>query len=471
MDSIFQDDGLLLSGNPSDTTGGLDQMKLLGATTIHALVPWAQVAPGREDVTRPAGFDATDPAAYPADNWVRFDRLVREASARGLRVLLTPTSPGPAWAGKCTSSSDRKACVTFLNATEYGRFVTALGRRYTGSYTPPGDAAPLPRVSRWSFVNEPNLGSWLAPQFEGTSKRKIATGVKLYRALAQAGLAAMRSTGHGADELLLAETAPVGGSASTLAKGKNPPRAFLRGLFCIDSRGRRISDKALGCDKFSPFAVTGISHHPYTAGAAAAPYGRIGADDITFTSLSRLTGLLSQAAKAKSIPKGAASRVVLSEFGYQTKPPDPNGVSWAKQAEYLNYADFLAYRTPQVRAVAQFELYDAEATVSFNTGLISCRESCGARRKPSFDAYKLPLYVVASGRSKMRIFGWTRGAGSQRVEIHLIAKGKDTLLSTRTTNAAGLLDVTFTRRSGNYQLRWNDGGTERRSRVAAVALR
>src|SRR5215207_2147435 len=71
MDSVFQDDGLLLSGNPDDTTGGLDRMKALGATTIHALVPWAQVAPGREDVTRPAGFAADDPAAYPEENWVR----------------------------------------------------------------------------------------------------------------------------------------------------------------------------------------------------------------------------------------------------------------------------------------------------------------------------------------------------------------------------------------------------------------
>ena len=84
MESIFQDDGLLLSGNPADTAEGLDRMQSLGATTIHALVPWAQIAPGREDVTRPAGFDATDPEAYPAGVWTRWDRLVREANARKL---------------------------------------------------------------------------------------------------------------------------------------------------------------------------------------------------------------------------------------------------------------------------------------------------------------------------------------------------------------------------------------------------
>lgn len=109
MDSIFQDDGLLLNSDAQATADGLDQMRSLGATTIHALVPWAQVAPGREDLAKPAGFAADDPAAYPDENWVKFDRLVREATARGLWVFLTPTSPGPAWAGKCRSGSERAA--------------------------------------------------------------------------------------------------------------------------------------------------------------------------------------------------------------------------------------------------------------------------------------------------------------------------------------------------------------------------
>lgn len=472
MDSIFQDDGLLLGGDAQATAEGLDEMKGLGATTIHALVPWAQIAPGRTDLAKPAGFDASDPAAYPAANWTRFDRLVRYANDRGLKLFLTPTSPGPAWAGACRTPADRGNCVLSLSAGEYGAFVTALGRRYSGGYTPAGDDTPLPRVARWSFVNEPNLGAWLGPQFQKSGRRTLPTGVKSYRQLLTAGLAAMRATGHGGDDLLLGETAPIGGSASTAAKGKNPPRAFLRGVLCIDSRGRRTKDTTLGCDKFKPLAVTGVSHHPYTYGAFAAPYARIGADDITFTTLGRLTGLLGQAAKAKAIPAAAAGRVVLSEFGYQTKPPDRLGVSWAKQAEYLNEADYLAYRTKQVRAVAQFELYDAADVLSFNTGLMSCRETCGAKRKPAFDAYRLPLYIVASGRTRMRVFGWVRGATRpQRVELHLISKGRDTLLTTRTTTSAGFVDVTLGRRSGSYQLRWNDGATEHRSRVAAISLR
>ena len=52
--------------------------------------------------------------------------------------------------------------------------------------------------------------------------------------------------------------------------------------------------------------------------------------------------MLRQAAKQRRIPRAAANRIYLTEFGYQTNPPDDNfGVSWARQAEYLNLADYI----------------------------------------------------------------------------------------------------------------------------------
>src|SRR5690349_14521185 len=90
MESIFQDDGVLLNSGPDSTNAGLDEMGALGATTIHSLVPWAQVAPDRQSTKRPKGFVGTDPADYPAANWEKFDRMVRAASARGFSIIITP---------------------------------------------------------------------------------------------------------------------------------------------------------------------------------------------------------------------------------------------------------------------------------------------------------------------------------------------------------------------------------------------
>src|SRR4051812_48881322 len=166
MESIFQDDAVLLNSGPDSTTSGLDEMRTLGVTTVHSLLVWAQVAPDRQSTKRPKGFVGTDPADYPDANWEKYDRMVREASARGFSIIITVTTPGPAWAGDCTTATERQTCVTKPSSKEFARFIKAVGRRYSGTYTPDGQTTPLPRVSRWSFVNEGNLGAWLQPQFE-----------------------------------------------------------------------------------------------------------------------------------------------------------------------------------------------------------------------------------------------------------------------------------------------------------------
>src|SRR4051812_30483482 len=106
MESIFQDDSVLLNSGAGSTTDGLTEMGNLGVTTIHSLVVWAQVAPDRQLTTKPKGSpDYTDPADYPPENWAKYDRLVREATARGFSVILTVTTPGPAWAGDCKTTT------------------------------------------------------------------------------------------------------------------------------------------------------------------------------------------------------------------------------------------------------------------------------------------------------------------------------------------------------------------------------
>jgi len=492
MESIFQDDAVLLNADGSDpdvttsTAAGLDELRNLGVTTIHSLVVWAQVAPDRQATKRPKGFVGTDPADYPDANWVKYDRLVREASARGFSIMLTPTTPGPAWAGDCDTVTERQVCVTKPSTKEFARFIRALARRYSGTYTPEGQDAPLPKVSRWSFLNEANLGAWLRPQFEQINGKKIPTGARLYRELNVAATDALRGvSGHSGDRVYIGETAPVGGSGSSLAAGKNAPRSFLRSVFCLRSNGTALVDSRIGCKKSFPrLKVNGVAHHPYTLGAGAPPFARTGEDDITIGFLSRLTGVLSQAAKRKRISSTAANSIYFTEFGYQTNPPDDSfGVSWAKQAEYINQADYISYRLKQIKGVSQYELYDDIAKASFNTGLYTCRfsDSCGTtRKKPAYAAYRLPLYVVSaptkSDTSRIRIFGWARPARSrQRVEIHLITgtgdKRRDRVLKTVTTSSAGTFQLYTKRRSGDYQLRWSNGTNEFLGRAARVALR
>jgi hypothetical protein len=116
--------------------------------------------------------------------------------------------------------------------------------------------------------------------------------------------------------------------------------------------------------------------------------------------------VLDAAARRRVIARRAP--VYLTEFGYQTRPPDPFGVSLADQARYLNYADYVAFLNPRIASVAQYGLRDDAASGGFNTGL----RFASGRAKPSLAAYALPVYVVRTHGGHGRIFGQVRGAGA-----------------------------------------------------------
>ena len=104
QESIFQDDSTLVSSSDAKRQQALDEIKALGATTIHSLLFWSRIAPNSDSTTKPAGFDATNPAAYPPGAWFQYDQLVDEAQARGLQVIFSPVQ-APRWADTCKSNA------------------------------------------------------------------------------------------------------------------------------------------------------------------------------------------------------------------------------------------------------------------------------------------------------------------------------------------------------------------------------
>src|SRR3990170_9037991 len=92
----------------------------------------------------------------------------------------------PAWASGCKKG--RKAtCKPSPKA--YGAFVTALGRRYSGGYSDENQGGGvLPRVSRWSLLNEPNQPGWLTPQYERRDGQVVPAAPAIFRKLYQAGV-------------------------------------------------------------------------------------------------------------------------------------------------------------------------------------------------------------------------------------------------------------------------------------------
>jgi hypothetical protein len=464
QEATFQDDNHLIYSPHAEVRRTLDTLQGLGVDRLRITVLWKAVAPSPDSRVRPA-FDAADPAAYPPGAWDRFDFVLAEALARGIAVNFNVTGPGPLWAHRPAPRED--AHDTFEpSPEEFGRFVTAAGVRYSGAY------AGLPRVDYWSIWNEPNHQGWLTPQWR--RERHMRSPV-LYRALFDHAYGALAATGHGSDKILAGETAPAGNDSRGIKRYMRP-MTFVRGLYCVDRRGRRLrgaSARRLGCGASAAafrashpglFAAGGFAHHPYVLTHAPRVRPR-DPGHVTISSLSRLTRLLDRA--FRSYGSGRRLPLYLTEFGYQT-PPDPFGVSFAQQAAYLNESEHIAFRNRRVRTLAQFLLYDDKDPISltFQSGLLS---RAGAV-KPSFGAYRLPAWAPRRVRrgTPVPVWGGLRPAppGSSAVIERRVGRGRWRAVRTVVVgNPRGYFTVRVRlARSSVLRVRWGDA-VSRRLRV------
>jgi hypothetical protein len=475
--SIFQDDRMLLAYGTGVQNGALNDMQTLGVKVIHADVQWYKLAPGANSSSPPKGVDLTDPASYKASGWAILDSLVRGAQLRGMRLLLTPTAPAPVWAnGKaCTKTERRKArlkgsCRT--NASLYGKFVTAVAKRYSGAYVDPSQGGfPLPRVDLWSFWNEPNLSSWLYPSTVKKGRSRVPVSARYYRDLVYAGGAALQKNGHAGDQLWLGETGPIGGGVTAVA-----PVQFYQALFCVDSRGHRLKGSAaknVGCPKkVKRLPVTGDAHHAYTRATVGNLTARATGGNIPISGISKLRSVLKQGVRVGAIAGKVASNINITEFGVSSRPPATKryGVSLSKQAESINLFEYLAWRQSAVRSVAQLALEDDRqgagshrGRLVFQTGLrfeATRSQLFGGRLgnpKPSRAAYHVPLLVI-DHRKTVTVWGGVRGQSGGKVQI--VNGGK--VRKTVSLSKAGYFSTSLKKRKGTWQLRF--GGL--RSRVA-----
>ena len=476
QESIVQDDRMLLNYGAGVQEGALKDLESLGVNTVHVDISWKSLAPSPNSSKAPKGKDLSDPQSYSASRWAILDLLVRRAPLHNIKVLLTATAPGPKWGQSCSAKQQRAARIAGIckpKASLFGKFVTALGKRYSGTYTDPADGLALPRVSSWSIYNEPNLKSWLYPATTRSRGTNVPVDAKMYRSLAYAAIGALQKTGHKHDRILLGETGPIGGGVSSVA-----PLFFYEALFCIDGRGHRLKGraaKAVGCPKrIKKLAVTGIAHHTYTRATVGSLTARPKSGNVTTANIPALRRVLKFGARAGAIPGSAASRIYLTEFGVSSRPPAARkyGVSLSEQAARINLAEYLAYRLSYVRSFTQFTLEDDNlgagshpGRLVFQTGIrfqATRAQLLGGvlgKKKPSYNAYKNPLFVVSHGK-KVTVWGGMRGVSFGTVKITV---GGKTVKSVALRH--GYFSTTLKNRKGSWQAKLGS----RKSRKATPA--
>jgi hypothetical protein len=461
--SIMMDDNLLVyAANNNTRLKTLETMKSLGVSMVRATLLWSAVAHGTKNPATHHRFNPANPADYPRGAWVNYDLLVTDAQEVGIAVYFDVTGPGPSWAMGKTSDPLEKA--TYMpNATQFGKFVEAVGTRYSGTYH------GLPRVSTWSIWNEPNQVGWLSPQGVYNSKLHAVLPYSpiLYRKLWYSARAALDATGHTDDIVLAGETAPLG---SPPQNGRTPmrPAQFIREFFCVNGNLEPLTGlqaSVRGCSIFQrggPIVASGWAMHPYTK-AEPPTWRDKSPDSIVIANIAALPKLLDGiASNTGRVTTGLP--IWITEMGYETNPPDPyRGVSLANQAAWDNEVDYMSYNQPRVVAVTQFLLEDAGPDTAFKKGTRgywstyqsglewgpgSGHKAC--THKPSFNDYAMPIWVAPTSNGQLELWTQTRfdgrnvSASIDRVVFQFEAQGSSTWTTetpVETPNAAGFVDV------------------------------
>src|SRR4051812_10128169 len=411
--------------NPATRTSAFDEISSFGVKSVRIVLLWQNVAPAATSRVKPE-FDATEPTAY---NWSGYDPQVEGAVARGWKVLLTVSGPVPQWA-----SNGARDNLTRPSPKEFQSFVTAAARHY-GT-----------KVARWAIWNEPNQPQFLLPQYSAVKHTPLSP--RIYRNLFLAGQRGLRAGGLPDAQVLIGETSPRGTSHVVA------PLTFLRGVFCLDSKYRKVG-------KCAELHAAGYAHHAYTT--AAGPLFRPKQpNDVTIGVISRLVSALHRAASAHAV----ASRlpIHLTEFGIQSTPDPIVGVSQARQSDYRAIAERLAYDQPRIVAFSQYLLRDdppkdgvplAARYPGFESGL---RTNAG-KAKPALTGFRLPLAALRRG-SRVALWGLVRPAtGRTTATVEYTSGGSFKKLFTVTTDSRGYFTRSTTFRSGRrYRLVWAQPG-------------
>jgi hypothetical protein len=329
--------------------------------------------------TRPARALASSDPAY---HWDATDPILRGLRARGIAPLVTLYGTAP-WA-----NGGRKPNVAPTSSTTFADFAYAAAKRYSF-------------VRKWTIWNEPNQRLSLARTSPALYVKRLLNPA--YAAIHRANRNALVAGGV---------TAPRGNA------GGYGPLAWVQGMAKAHAK------------------LDAYAHNPYATRPLESPFR--GAcpycDVISMANLNRLV---------KEVHRNFGNKQIwLTEYGYQTNPPDPFGVTPSAQAQFVNESALRAYQLSDVTTLIQFLVRDEPDLGRFQSGLFTVRGVA----KPAYHAFRFPLAQVSRSGSRASLWGQIRpgkGARAYRLQLRQGSSWR-WLGSTQRTNGGGFFSTTAT---------------------------
>jgi hypothetical protein len=413
----FSDLPILQSPSAAVRGRWLRAARAIGASVVRLSVDWAGIAPRK---TR--GFDPTDPAD-PHYYWPVLDGAVRTATADGLEVVLTLNN-APSWAEGPGRPRNAPFGSWRPQVSALAKFAGAVAERYDGHFPDPlHKGAKLPRVGIFQAWNEPNLPYYLSPQWvRGRHGGWVPESPILYRAMLNAVYAAIKPVTPDAT-VLSAGTAPYGRPPGVSSM---TPVLFMRELLCLHNAALQPEP----CP--DPAHFDGYDAHPYSVTPTLPARA---AEDVSVPDLGKLQRIVGAALRSGRLLPAGPKPLWITEIGWESKPPNPNGISPALQARYLALGFYTVWRQ-NVSHVLWFTVRDSGTSSQFFGGGNGLYYADG-RAKPATIAFRFP-FVAVRGALQDQLTLWGRAPAPGTVIVEQRVHGRWRVLTQLTTTAGGI---------------------------------
>ncbi|HET8527879.1 MAG TPA: hypothetical protein VFL60_03140 [Gaiellaceae bacterium] len=325
-----------------------------------------------------------------AYDWGVYGDTLDALHAAGFTTLVTLYG-SPRWANGGRSPAR-------LPSAGFGNFAYAAAKRF-------------PWVRLWTVWNEPNNGVFASPVSPSLYVRRLL------------------NPGHAALHQANPRNQVAGGVTSPR---KTPsgmaPLAFMQGM--------RAAHARLDAYAVNPYPLNKVET-PTRATCSYCGY-------FTMAMLPRIRAYVTRYFGAKPL--------WLTEYGYQTNPPDRLlGVSQAKQAQYLGEAALRVWRQPGVTILVQFLVRDEPSIGGWQSGLFTV----GGAPKLAVHAFALPLAQASRSGSRTTLWGMVRpGSGARGYVLQRRTAGGWRSLASGRTTRSGAFSRTVTAPPGTRVRIW-----------------
>ena len=312
----------------------------------------------RWDAVAPTKPTAQRDPGDAAYRWGAYGDVLDTLHARGIPVLVTLWG-SPRWANGGGAPSR-------LPTSGFGNFATAAAVRF-------------PWVRLWTAWNEPNSRTFSTP---------VSPSLYVSRVLNPAYSALHAASG--------ANKVAGGVTSPRRSPSGMSPLAFMQGMRAAHAR------------------LDAYAQNPYPVSRTETPTH--GSCPLCFTMASLPT------IRADVTRTFGSKPLWLTEYGYQTNPPDRLlGVSYARQAQYLSEGALRVWQQAGVTMLIHFLVRDEPSLGGWQSGLFSV----GGTAKLAYHAFALPLAEVSRHGSSTVLWGQVRpGSGIRSYVLQRAVGGR-----------------------------------------------